>query len=78
MSDDWRDRVDAVWTSADDTNEEATLTAIEDNFSPLAILLSSVFEISGNIVLVRMLSTLRAPLSTSVQRAATASTRASS
>ena len=35
-------------------------------------------EISGSSVLVRMLSTLRAPLSTSVQRRATSSTSGSS
>ena len=29
MSDDWRDRVDAVWADADDTNEEATLAAVD-------------------------------------------------
>ena len=44
---------------------------IEDKRSPAAILPSSVREISGSTVLVRMLSTLRAPLSTSVQRDAT-------
>jgi len=29
MSDDWRQRVDAVWASADDTNEDATLASID-------------------------------------------------
>ena len=29
MSDDWRQRVDAVWAAADDTNEDETLAAID-------------------------------------------------
>ncbi len=47
-------------------------------FVPPAIDSSSTCEMAGSIVLVRMLSMFRAPLSTSVQRSATASITASS
>ena len=45
-----------------------TVTLMDSSFCPSAILVSNWREISGRSVLVRMLSTLRAPLSTSVQR----------
>ena len=53
-------------------------TWIDSGFSPSAIRPNNCREISGSSVLVRMLSTLRAPLSTSVQRRATSSISAGS
>ena len=46
-----------------------TLTVMLSCFSPVAIMVRMRLEISGSRVFVRMLSTLRAPDSTSVQRA---------
>ena len=54
------------------------LTSTRPSFCPSAKLARSCREMSGSIVFVRMLSTLRAPLSTSVQRSATSSTTAGS
>src|ERR1035437_5768794 len=48
-------------------------TRMDSSFCPSAMRVSNWREISGSNVLVRMLSTLRAPLSTSVQRRAISS-----